>query len=240
MLSYILRTQAMKHQNNETAKESVFYRRNLPHIHPQNGLFFITFRLAGSLPVPIIQQLKNEREIQIKTLAQKLSPKELATETCKIDKRNFAKFDEWLDNSSEGPQWLLDQDVAQIVANKIHELDGQRFRLIAYCIMSNHVHLLIDMIDFDNCMQGKLRGKTKDYPLADILRLLKGSTARKCNLKLERSGAFWHNESYDHYVRDGEELGRIVEYILNNPIKAGLVEEWQEWRFNYCNTTFMS
>jgi len=168
---------------------------------------------------------------------QKLSHKELATETYKIDKRNFAKFDEWLDNSSEGPQWLLDQDVAQIVANKIHELDGRRFRLIAFCIMSNH--LLIGMTDFDNRIKGNLRGKTKDYPLADILRLLKGSTARQCNLKLERSGAFWHSESYDHYVRDEDELERIVEYILNNPAKAGLVEDWQKWRFNYCNTTFM-
>ena len=230
----------MKLQNNETAKDSVFYRRNLPHIHPKDGIFFITFRLAGSLPDHIIQQLKHDRETQIKTLEQKLSHKELAIETYKIDKRNFAKFDEWLDNSSEGPQWLRDQDVAQIVANKIHELDGQRFRLIAFCIMSNHVHLLIDMIDFDNRMEGKLNGKTKDYPLADVLRLLKGSTARKCNLKLERSGAFWHSESYDHYVRDEEELAKIVEYVLNNPVKAGLVEHWQEWRFNYCNTTFMS
>ena len=222
------------------AQETVFYRRNLPHIHPQNGIFFITFRLAGSLPDHIMQQLKNEREIQIKTLEQKLSPKELATKTYKIDKRNFAKFDEWLDNSSEGPQWLLNQDIAQIVANKIHQFDGRRFRLIAYCIMSNHVHLLIDMTDFDNHMASNVRGKTKDYPLADILRLLKGSTARQCNFKLEQSGAFWHSESYDHYVRDEEELAKIVEYVLNNPVKARLVEDWQEWRFNYCNTTFMS
>ena len=58
--------------------------------------------------------------------------------------------------------------------------------------------------------------------------------------KVGTERAFWHNESYDHYVRGEKELARIVEYILNNPVKAGLVEDWQEWRFNYCNTTFMS
>ena len=142
----------MKQQNNEMAQETVFYRRNLRHIHPKDGIFFITFRLAGSLPDHIIQQLKHDRETQIKTLEQKLSHKELANERYKIDKRNFAKFDEWLDNCSDGPQWLLDQDIAQIVANKIHQFDGGRFQLFAYCIMSNHVHLLIDMTDFDNHM----------------------------------------------------------------------------------------
>ena len=74
------------------------------------------------------------------------------------------------------------------------------------------------------------------YPLADMLRLLKGRTARYCNQELERSGVFWQSESYDHVVRDDRELERIIRYILGNPVKAGLVRDWHEWKFAFIST----
>ena len=105
-------------------------------------------------------------------------------------------------------------------------------RIIAYCLMPNHVHLLIDNLINKNSHH---HGKSATYPVTEILRLLKGSTARDCNLKLGRSGKFWHHESYDHYVRDEKELERIVKYILNNPVKAGLVKDWRTWQYTYVN-----
>jgi hypothetical protein len=78
-------------------------------------------------------------------------------------------------------------------------------------------------------------GKTANYPIPTALRLLKGSTARACNLVLKRSGPFWNHESYDHYVRNEQELERTIKYILNNPVKAELVEEWKDWQFTYVN-----
>ena len=65
---------------------------------------------------------------------------------------------------------------------------------------------------------------------------LKGYTARKANHILGRSGAFWHHESYDHCVRNPNEWQRIVSYVLNNPVKAGLVDEWENWRWSYYRT----
>jgi len=73
-----------------------------------------------------------------------------------------------------------------------------------------------------------------------MLRLLKGSTARKCNLLLKRAGPFWHHESYDHVVRDEKELFRIIDYILNNPVKAGLAKSSVKWKHNFYNEKFMS
>ncbi len=64
--------------------------------------------------------------------------------------------------------------------------------------------------------------------------MLKGSTARECNKLLKRTGAFWQHESYDHVVRNEDELRRIVEYVLNNPVKAGLVEVEEDWMWSYC------
>ena len=63
---------------------------------------------------------------------------------------------------------------------------------------------------------------------------IKGYTARQANLILERQGYFWQHESYDHIVRDPAELDRIRRYILNNPVKAGLVDEWRDWPWSYC------
>ena len=48
-----------------------------------------------------------------------------------------------------------------------------------------------------------------------------------------RSGASWQEESYDHVVRDGKELDRTIWYLLNNPVAAGLVKDWREWRWSY-------
>ena len=63
---------------------------------------------------------------------------------------------------------------------------------------------------------------------------LKGFTSREANILLGRNGTFWEHESYDHFVRDADELKRIVAYVLRNPLKAGLVEDWREWRWSYC------
>lgn len=70
--------------------------------------------------------------------------------------------------------------------------------------------------------------------MSDVLENLKWYTALRCNEALGMGGAFWQHESYDHVVRDSEELERIVWYVLNNPVKAGLVKSWGEWRWAYC------
>ena len=73
------------------------------------------------------------------------------------------------------------------------------------------------------------------YIVTKILQDLKSKTALKANKILNRSGAFWQHESYDHVVRDEKELRRIVEYVLNNPVKAGFCEKWEDWQWSYCN-----
>ena len=73
------------------------------------------------------------------------------------------------------------------------------------------------------------------YPLKRIMQSLKRYTARQANKVLERKGAFWQAESYDHVVRDADELVRIVQYVINNPVKAGLVSYWEAWPWTYVN-----
>jgi REP element-mobilizing transposase RayT len=203
------------------------YRRNLPHIHPEGYPLFITFRLADSLSLAVLAELQEQRERELKTL-QNHSP----IKNYKIEQGHFGRYDEWLDRCAYDPRWLKESHIASIVAEKMRQMDGNRYRLLTYCIMPNHVHLLIEPHDINNLEH---RGKTAKYPVADTLRLLKGSTARYCNLALQHSGAFWHHESYDHYVRDEQEQARIIQYILSNPGKAGLVNDWEKWSFTYLN-----
>lgn len=62
---------------------------------------------------------------------------------------------------------------------------------------------------------------------------LKRHTARQANIVLGREGGFWQDESYDHVIRDNEEFLRIIHYVLENPVKAGLVSRWDEWPWTY-------
>ena len=101
---------------------------------------------------------------------------------------------------------------------------------------ANHVHVVFTPLPMrssktDNTTQtNSLCYNT----LSTIMQSLKGYTARKANLLLGRSGPFWQHESYDHVIRDPSEWQRIVTYVLNNPVKAGLVDTWEKWQWSYC------
>ena len=150
----------------------------------------------------------------------------------------FRAFEEALHNNNSGPMWLGDETVAGIMKESLHHRDNQEYQLDAYCIMPNHVHVVFtpNISEKDlRAYQTKrgLRFHSKVSTTSKIMESLKGYTARKCNQALHRSGSFWQTESYDHVVRDGTGFDRIVNYVLNNPVKAGLVSEWQEWKWSY-------
>lgn len=209
-----------------------FYRRKLPHWHPEGATCFITFRLANSLPLQVIEELKAQREREGEIIRANFNGAQQREELYNLDKKYFGHFDSWLDRCVESsPRWLAEERIARIVADELHNLDGQRYDLVAYCLMSNHGHLVINTAGYG--FQPLHEGPTEPYPLADTLKRLKGRSARFCNQALGRSGAFWHHESYDHVVRDEREYERIVQYVLNNPVKAGLAEKWEEWKFSF-------
>lgn len=226
----------MEYESNNAEGKSelipTYYNRKLPHWQPEGAMFFITFRLANSLPVQVIQELKAQREHEQKEIRAKFSGLSHYDELYKLDKKYFGRFDSWLDRCmEESPRWLAEPKIAQIVADEIHRLDGERYSLIAYCLMSNHGHLVIDTAERN--IKPAHEGSTSKYPLTDTMKLLKGRAARFCNQALGRNGSFWSAESYDHVVRNQKEFENIVWYTLNNPVKAGLVEKWEDWKFTY-------
>jgi len=77
------------------------------------------------------------------------------------------------------------------------------------------------------------RDRVPSYKVTEILGSIKKHTALRTNWVLGRTGAFWHSESYDHVIRDADELNRTIRYILENPVKAGLCKHWKDWPWSY-------
>jgi REP element-mobilizing transposase RayT len=222
-------------------------RRNLPHIHPPGATLFVTFRLAGTVPQSVLRlyhaRKKWFEEETKRVVGLKLkddSPEMKAHEKSWVDfqRRWFVKFEEILHQAETGPTWLRDERIARVVADAMHQRDGEVYRLDAYCIMSNHVHVVFaPLLSFAELREALLpqglRFISKNPPLDVIMKSLKGYTAWEANRVLGRKGTFWQPESYDHVVRDEAEFHRIVKYVLENPIKAGLVEDWRDWKWSY-------
>ncbi len=140
-------------------------------------------------------------------------------------KKDFLQRDAFFDTFKGGPHYLKEDVIAQVVANTLHFWDKKRFDLHAFCIMSNHLHVVF-----------KLYGEEKvDTPvyLEKIMHSIKLYSAKKCNKILGLDGQFWQHESYDRLVRNQEELLRIIKYVLNNPVKAGLCVEMYDWKWSY-------
>jgi putative transposase len=193
--------------------EKHFHRRNLPHLYFSEGIYFITFRLADSLP--------SEKVAEVKALIES----ELTNDSEKF-KRLLKKYDDLLDSGLYGSKHLIDPRVAEICKYTLHFADGKDYKLICYCIMPNHIHIVFELIEGN-------KGISK------ILQSIKRTSARKCNLVLNRNGKFWQDESYDRLVRDDKELYFIIKYVLINPVNAGLVDNWSDWKYSYCRPEYV-
>lgn len=170
-----------------------YYERHLPHWQPPGKTLFVTWRLAGSLPATFCRDCKDTSA-----------------------GRRFVAFNRLLDSACSGPMWMKNPAVAKLIVDSLQFGESQRglYRMWAFAVMSNHVHLLIETVE----------------PLEKITRFLKGYTARWANRLLGRTGrAFWQDESFDHWVRNSAELERIIHYIEINPVKVGLVSKPEDW-----------
>jgi putative transposase len=207
------------------------YTSILPHIQPLGYTFFVTFNLFGSLPREVINKIKKEHELrQHEIRFSDRSDKDVLL--YREQRVHFQRYEEALDKFHGGIEFLKDSQIAQIVADKIHQFDGQYYDLLSYCIMPNHVHMVVD---FSVQLHPNFKFLEKEYTqLHKVMSLIKGSTSHQANAILDRRGThFWQKDSYDHYVRNPAELKRIIKYVNNNPVKAGLVEKPEDWQFTY-------
>ena len=203
-----------------------YYERNLPHLQPPGATLFITFRLAESIPVAIQQQLHAQTDALKTTLSTIGDPDKREEFASQAQRRLFGKWDSVLNMAKFGPTWLREPQIAKLVSESLHYRDTRVYTLHAFCIMPNHVHIIFTPLR---------ETENSYYAMAKIMQSLKGYTAHEANRILGRLGAFWQHESYDHVIRSAAEERRILQYVLNNPVKAGLAQDWSEWPWSYCS-----
>ncbi len=174
-------------------------RRCLPHLRQANTIYYVTFRLADSLPAVKLTFWQDE-------LSRLLSehPEMPAEERSLYVPR---KIEQWLDGG-HGQCILKDSELAGMVLDTMAFFDNQRYLLDEFVIMPNHVHALVMP------MEGQ--------ELALIVRAWKSVSAHQINRRLGRHGAVWQHESFDHIVRDEQALLRFRRYIRSNPAKLPL------------------
>lgn len=212
-----------------------FHRRNLPHFYRTNSTYFITYRLKDSIPISKINELRNRNEFNrdFKTKEEKYHSYE----------KYFEEYDKLLDNNRK-KRYLSNPKVAEVVRKSLHYYDHREYKLICYTIMPNHVHLVFHLLentqtgmsvlqDKDVTQSFKAERNSEQERISKIMQSIKGYSSREANIILNRKGSFWQSESYDHIVRDENELEKIIKYVIYNPVKVNLVEKWEDWKYSY-------
>jgi len=189
-------------------------RRNLPHWYREgaSAIYWITFRLADSLPLETLASLEKERERFLHT-----HPKPWDNETWKSYHMRFSdRIETWLD-AGYGSCVLSRTEIRQHLIDALLKFEGDRHDLIAGVIMPNHVHLLLH--------------PREGTEVKKLLQGIKGTSARWINKALGLTGgSLWMDESYDHIVRSKEELKHLTNYIRENPRNLPEGTYWLEER----------
>jgi REP element-mobilizing transposase RayT len=180
----------------------------LPHWRVDGGTYAVTFRFADSLPQEVLARWKAERE-HIVRRAEHMGRPLTGPELQRLDELHSERVERWLDHG-HGSCALRDDRLARLVRDAMFHFHGTRYVLLAWCVMPNHVHAVV------RCFPGRA--------VSGVVQSWKGYTGKKAWEILGRAGAgaFWQKEPYDHLVRDEEDLGRCIRYVLKNPAAAGL------------------
>ncbi|NQT89552.1 hypothetical protein HQ560_22475 [bacterium] len=215
-----------------------YTRRHLPHWYVPGAVHFVTFRLAGAIPVHVLEALREDRARSLEL--DQAKDHDASYSATKAHGRFFERYDAYVDTHRD-VAFLAVPEVAAMVRASLYHRHRTVFGLIAYCIMPNHVHALFQPLGEHAPHRGDRRPachepdaspaerRDEQSPLARIMQGLKSFTAHEANRILQRRGQFWQSESYDHWVRLDESLERIVDYINWNPVSAGRVKERHEW-----------
>ena len=169
-------------------------RGYLPHFDAPAVTQFVTFQLHDSFPMT--------RHAEWETILREPD-----------DSAKRRKLEGWLDRG-HGECWLRQRDVAELVEKILLEADGRDYRMQAWVVMPNHVHLVVDVWN---------------VPLAKLIGGWKGKSARLANARLRRNGPFWQEDYFDTLIRDEAHLKRAVRYAERNPVKAHLTKTAREW-----------
>jgi REP element-mobilizing transposase RayT len=202
-------------------------RNYLPHIENKQYQM-ITFRLNDSVPRHVVEQWKatlnhltgSQVSVPAATGSQvsELAPTKSPYKTHQQEIHRLLKLIDQYEDAGIGECLLRDDSIAQIVQDTLLFNHQKKYELICWCIMPNHVHTLIAPVE--------------GMSLSEIMYDWKSYTTHAINKALNRKGKLWMMEYFDRYIRDDNHFQKVLNYIHNNPVKAGLVAEPVDWRWS--------
>ncbi len=202
--------QAMPFQPYDPGVSTVIHRRDLPHWQQAGTTYFVTFRMADSLPAARLQELEADRLDWL--LSRGISsPDKLMNQPDAIRHEYAKTFNaRWhaLLDSGYGACLLREPALRQHVSGALRHFHGTRLGLGPAVVMPNHVHALISPLP--------------GHRLEDLMHSIKRFSARAINTAVARKGSLWFDETWDHIVRSETQLQHYRHYIEGNPAKAGL------------------
>ena len=186
---------------NERSKVS-FQKNRLPHWEQDGCSYFITFRLADSLPASLLKEWERERSHWLRH-----HPKPWdAHQEMEYHRRFTGARERWLD-ALYGECYLRAPPARVPLSQMLNDDENQ---IWSYVIMPNHVHVLVTL--------------QEDQLLSLWLQQLKGASARAINQHLDRTGALWSKDYFDRLIRDQRHFNNCARYIRRNPLKAKLAD----------------
>ena len=176
-----------------------------PHFDRPGLVQSLTFRLRDSVPESLVQRWRGQLGL---------------TESHPIDDDRTVRLRRRLEHYADaghGACLLRDRRIASVAETALLHFDGERYRLLAWCVMPNHVHVLVETI----------AGRA----LAQVVQSWKSFAAKEANKLLGKVGAFWMPDYHDRFIRDARHFDAVRRYVEQNPVKAGLCDRAEEWRF---------
>ena len=214
-----LRATGVKNAEANPCRSGVHSRGYLPHVKREGAEYFVTFRLADSLPRETLLRYEGERAGRWQALLEARRLNRTTADTEEIINRDFRRKVERCLDQGAGACHLRRPEIADLVAGALKFFHGQRYLLREWVVMPNHVHVMV--WPMPNHLLGGVVKSWKQFTSLRAKRMLGLATRR-----------FWQPEPYDHWIRDDEERARIARYIRDNPAKACLCAQAEDWRWS--------
>ena len=201
----------------------------LPHYQPSGQAYFVTWSLKDAVPPKALVEYTDKlHDLYSQILAlNNNNGNHVVLDALKLEfnlnrKKYLKAFDDLLHLQKNSIVNLSKDSNRTIVMNALEFWEGKRIENYAYCVMSNHVHWVLKVFYTDE------NGNATN--LQDILQSVKRFSETVINKIEGLNGSLWQNESFDTAIRDEKHLKQAIDYTINDPVKAGLVTDWYEWK----------
>lgn len=205
-----------------------YFRMGQPHFQPIGAQFHVVLLAYDTVPVKIIRGIVSDRlcfRFHHRTECNEDAP------THEHNKQIFSKQNRQ-EYSFTAPQ------ARRIILKKLKQYQADRYELLACCIMSNHIHILLDLSVQVPCDWDGVSSIKEYQNLGRIIGMIKGGAAYEINKLDRRKRNLWSPGYYDRYIRNEKHLWNTWNYIINNPVKAGIVRHWQDFPGTFLHPVF--